>query len=73
MIEDFEYEDGVFEFIFPNNKIKIKETFDIEFPDDPDIQLWGGITAVFKSWNGKRAVNYRKIENIPHNYYFKKE
>ena len=28
-------------------------------------QLWGGIGAVFKSWNGKRAISYRKIENIP--------
>ena len=25
----------------------------------------GAITAVFKSWNGKRAVTYRNIENIP--------
>ena len=28
-------------------------------------QLWGGIGAVFKSWNGKRAISYRRIENIP--------
>ena len=28
-------------------------------------QLWGGIGAVFKSWNGKRAVSYRRIEGIP--------
>jgi pyruvate,orthophosphate dikinase len=27
--------------------------------------LWGGIEAVFKSWNGSRAISYRKIENIP--------
>ena len=39
-----------------------------EFPDDPKSQLWGGIAAVFKSWNGKRAVIYRNIENIPHNW-----
>jgi pyruvate,orthophosphate dikinase len=36
-----------------------------EFPDDPLEQLWGGIGAVFASWNGKRAVSYRRIENIP--------
>ncbi len=36
-----------------------------EFPDDHMEQLWGGIGAVFKSWNGKRAISYRKIENIP--------
>ncbi|MBX7055683.1 MAG: pyruvate, phosphate dikinase, partial [Pyrinomonadaceae bacterium] len=36
-----------------------------EFPDDPEKQLWGGIGAVFSSWNGKRAIEYRRIENIP--------
>ena len=35
------------------------------FPDDATTQLWGAITAVFKSWNGKRAETYRRIENIP--------
>ncbi|HVN67925.1 MAG TPA: pyruvate, phosphate dikinase [Candidatus Sulfotelmatobacter sp.] len=35
------------------------------FPDDPQEQLWGGIGAVFMSWNGKRAVEYRRIEKIP--------
>jgi len=35
------------------------------FPDDAMEQLWGGIGAVFKSWNGKRAISYRRIEGIP--------
>ena len=35
------------------------------FPDDPHEQLWGAIGAVFSSWNGKRAVSYRKIHGIP--------
>ncbi len=35
------------------------------FPDDPLAQLWGGIAAVFKSWNGKKAISYRRIEGIP--------
>ena len=34
-------------------------------PTTPMEQLWGGIGAVFKSWNGKRAVAYRRIEGIP--------
>ncbi len=46
-------------------KKEIKVIIGIEFPDDHMEQLWGGISAVFKSWNGKRAVSYRKIENIP--------
>ena len=46
-------------------KRKIKEILGKEFPDDPTEQLWGGIHAVFASWNGKRAVSYRRIEGIP--------
>ncbi|MEW5693905.1 MAG: pyruvate, phosphate dikinase [Candidatus Hydrogenedentota bacterium] len=46
-------------------KDKIKEVLKKEFPDEPEQQLWGGIGAVFDSWNGKRAVAYRRIEGIP--------
>ncbi len=48
-----------------NMKIKVKDVLGKEFPDDPYGQLWGGISAVFQSWNGKRAVSYRRIEGIP--------
>jgi pyruvate,orthophosphate dikinase len=46
-------------------KAKVKQVLGKEFPDDPHEQLWGGIGAVFASWNGKRAVSYRRIEGIP--------
>ena len=46
-------------------KKEIKNTLGKDFPDDASSQLWGGIKAVFKSWNGARAISYRKIENIP--------
>ncbi len=46
-------------------KRKVREVLGKEFPDDARRQLWGGIAAVFKSWNGRRAVSYRRIENIP--------
>ena len=49
-------------------KTEIRKNIGEEFPDDPYTQLWGGITAVFNSWNGKRAVSYREIENIPHQW-----
>ena len=49
-------------------KTKIKEVLEKEFPDDPYDQLWGGIKAVFVSWNGKRAINYRRIEGIPESW-----
>ena len=35
------------------------------FPDDPYEQLWGSVGAVFSSWSGKRAIEYRRIEKIP--------
>ena len=46
-------------------KDEIKNTLKSDFPDDPMDQLWGAIMAVFQSWNGERAKNYRRIENIP--------
>ena len=49
-------------------KAKVKEVLGQEFPDDAYAQLWGGIGAVFKSWNGRRAVSYRRIEGIPHEW-----
>ncbi len=36
------------------------------FPEDPYSQLKMASEAVFKSWNGKRAVDYRNAANIPH-------
>ncbi|MBP6687647.1 MAG: pyruvate, phosphate dikinase, partial [Lacibacter sp.] len=35
------------------------------FPEDPYEQLWGSVGAVFSSWMGKRAIEYRRIEKIP--------
>ena len=46
-------------------KKKVKEVLGTEFPDDAKAQLEGGIKAVFKSWNGKKAISYRRIEGIP--------
>src|SRR6476661_3454836 len=36
-----------------------------EFPQDPREQLRAAIRAVFRSWNGERAVSYRRINGIP--------
>ncbi|HEU5358708.1 MAG TPA: pyruvate, phosphate dikinase [Gemmatimonadales bacterium] len=35
------------------------------FPEEPMDQLWGAVTAVFESWNTRRAVDYRKLHAIP--------
>ena len=49
-------------------KATIKNVLGTEFPDDAQLQLEGGIKAVFKSWNGKKAVSYRRIEGIPEDW-----
>ena len=36
------------------------------FPQDPADQLRGAIEAVFRSWNGPRAIAYRNRERISH-------
>ncbi len=46
-------------------KKKVQEVLGKPFPEDAMEQLWGGIGAVFQSWNGRRAIAYRKIEGIP--------
>ncbi|NLH17734.1 MAG: pyruvate, phosphate dikinase [Phycisphaerae bacterium] len=46
-------------------KNKVQEVLGSPFPDEHEKQLWGGIHAVFSSWNGKRAISYRRIEGIP--------
>jgi pyruvate, orthophosphate dikinase len=49
-------------------KALIKEKKGIDFPEDPQEQLWGSINAVFGSWNGDRAITYRNINGIPHDW-----
>jgi len=46
----------------------IKQTKGVDFPEDPHVQLWGAIDAVFKSWNNRRAIEYRRINSIPDNW-----
>ncbi|MGE0471690.1 MAG: pyruvate, phosphate dikinase [Nitrospira sp.] len=46
-------------------KSLIKEETGNEFPDDPNEQLRMAINAVFSSWNGARAITYRRLNGIP--------
>jgi pyruvate,orthophosphate dikinase len=46
----------------------IRQERGIIFPEDPYVQLWGAIEAVFKSWNNRRAIEYRRINDIPHDW-----
>ncbi|MEE9284427.1 MAG: pyruvate, phosphate dikinase, partial [Dehalococcoidia bacterium] len=47
------------------SRAAIEAALDAPFPDDPREQFWGAIGAVFASWNGKRAIAYRRIEGLP--------
>ena len=41
-----------------------KEKTGGNFPQDPRVQLWKSIDAVFGSWNNARAIKYREINDI---------
>src|SRR6478735_6334594 len=43
----------------------VQKVAGVPFPDDPTAQLGYAIDAVFKSWNGRRARDYRRMERIP--------
>ncbi|HSA58681.1 MAG TPA: pyruvate, phosphate dikinase [bacterium] len=46
-------------------KAAVKKSLGRDFPSDPKDQLWNAIAAVFRSWNTKRAIEYRRIHGIP--------
>ncbi len=48
-----------------NFKKQVADSTGQKFPTDPKEQLWGSITAVFKSWNTARAIAYRQMHSIP--------
>ncbi len=39
-----------------------------DFPENPWDQLWGSVMAVFDSWEGNRAIVYRNLNSIPHDW-----
>ena len=49
-------------------KAEVKNRSGKAFPDDPHEQLWGAIGAVFGSWNNDRAIAYRELYHIPHEW-----
>ncbi len=46
-------------------KTHAAETSGTPFPEEPMEQLWGAIAAVFDSWNTRRAIDYRRMHDIP--------
>lgn len=57
---------GLKEIVDKFKQLYKKETGE-NFPQDPYKQLMMAIEAVFKSWNNKRAIEYRRIYKIPDN------
>ena len=49
-------------------KKAVKENTGHDFPNDPWEQLWGAVFAVFDSWNNDRAMYYRQLNGIPHEW-----
>ena len=49
-------------------KALVEEATGKPFPQDVREQLWGAVGAVFTSWNGARAITYRKLNNIPEDW-----
>ncbi len=45
-------------------KAIIKQDMGVEFPEDPQAQLREAVMAVFRSWNGRRARDYRRVNKI---------
>ena len=63
--QDIELDADDWKAIKDRYKELIKKETGHDFPENPEDQLWGAISAVFKSWNNQRAIEYRKINNIP--------
>ncbi|MBQ6159004.1 MAG: pyruvate, phosphate dikinase [Thermoguttaceae bacterium] len=49
-------------------KAAVKEATGKDFPEDPREQMWGAIGAVFGSWMNDRAIVYRRMNGIPHDW-----
>ncbi|MCL2710055.1 MAG: pyruvate, phosphate dikinase [Planctomycetaceae bacterium] len=49
-------------------KAAVKKQTGHDFPEDPMEQVWGGIGAVFGSWMNDRAMVYRRMNGIPHDW-----
>ena len=65
VVEDTELGAGDLRRLVEQFKALVEERIGSPFPEDPQIQLWGAIEAVFRSWNVERAIAYRRVHGIP--------
>ena len=68
VIQDTELDENDWDGLIQNFKDIVKEKTKKNFPQDVNEQLWRAISAVFLSWNSKRAKTYRKINYIPNHW-----
>ncbi len=68
VIQDTELEESDWDGLIDNFKDIVKKETKKNFPQNVNEQLWGSISAVFLSWNSRRAKTYRKINYIPDNW-----
>ena len=62
---DLEFSAEDFKVMIKEFKAFYKKELNEEFPEDPKVQLFGAINAVFRSWENPRAQYYRKLNGIP--------
>ncbi len=68
VLQDTELEEDDWDGLIKNFKDIVKDKTKKNFPQNVNEQLYGAISAVFLSWNSKRAKVYRKINYIPENW-----
>jgi pyruvate,orthophosphate dikinase len=62
---DAELSEGALRNLVEEYKALVRNRTGEPFPTDPQPQLWGAIEAVWKSWMLKKAVDYRRVNDIP--------
>jgi len=62
---DAELSEGVLRNLVEEYKALVRTRTGESFPMDPVLQLSGAIEAVWKSWTLKKAVDYRRVNDIP--------
>ena len=65
---DTEFNPDQLQWIIDAYKNTVERFSKSPFPQDPEEQLIGSVQAVFNSWLNKRAITYRKINNIPNKW-----
>ncbi|WP_298747728.1 pyruvate, phosphate dikinase [uncultured Brevundimonas sp.] len=59
---------GDWERVVADYKAVVEDRLGRPFPQDPNDQLWGAVSAVFASWMNDRAKFYRRMHDIPESW-----